>query len=88
MIVAGLLRHHAVDQIARGLKIEHENLRLQQRGLDRLTLAGFVALDQRDQNAERREQPGARSAIGMPTRIGPCPGRPVIDISPPMPCAI
>ena len=32
--------------------------------------------------------PAVRSAIGMPTRTGPWPGRPVIDISPPMPWAI
>ena len=32
--------------------------------------------------------PAERSAIGMPTRIGPPPGAPVIDINPPMPCAI
>ena len=32
--------------------------------------------------------PADRSATGMPTRTGPCPGRPVIDISPPIPCAI
>src|ERR1700730_2199930 len=32
--------------------------------------------------------PALKSAIGMPTRTGPWPGRPVIDISPPMPCAI
>ncbi len=34
------------------------------------------------------KSPAVRSAIGMPTRTGPCPGSPVIDISPPMPCAI
>ena len=32
--------------------------------------------------------PAVRSSIGMPTRIGPRPGSPVIDISPPMPWAI
>ena len=32
--------------------------------------------------------PAVRSSIGMPTRTGPWPGTPVIDISPPMPCAI
>ena len=32
--------------------------------------------------------PAVRSSIGMPTRTGPCPGKPVIDISPPSPCAI
>ncbi len=35
-----------------------------------------------------QSRPAQRSAIGMPTRIGPLPGSPVIDISPPMPCAI
>ncbi len=35
-----------------------------------------------------RKMPAVRSAIGMPTRTGPCPGNPVIDISPPSPCAI
>ena len=34
------------------------------------------------------KMPAPRSATGMPTRTGPWPGRPVIDISPPMPCAI
>ena len=32
--------------------------------------------------------PAVRSSIGMPTRTGPWPGRPVMDISPPMPWAI
>ena len=36
--------------------------------------------------ASRR--PAHKSSIGMPTRTGPWPGRPVIDISPPMPWAI
>ena len=35
-----------------------------------------------------QNSPAERSAIGMPTRTGPWPGMPVIDISPPMPCAI
>ena len=34
------------------------------------------------------KMPAVRSAIGMPTRTGPCPGSPVTDMSPPMPCAI
>src|SRR3979490_3173545 len=33
-------------------------------------------------------RPAHKSSIGMPTRTGPWPGRPVIDISPPMPWAI
>ena len=32
--------------------------------------------------------PAVMSAMAMPTRTGPCPGSPVMDISPPMPCAI
>ena len=60
MIVAGLLRHLAADQIARGLKVEHENLRLQQRRLDRLALAGFLAFEQRGEDAERGEQAGGQ----------------------------
>ena len=32
--------------------------------------------------------PLERSAIGTPTRTGPWPGSPVIDIRPPMPWAI
>ena len=35
-----------------------------------------------------QNKPAVRSATGMPTRTGPWPGNPVIDISPPMPCAI
>src|ERR1051326_4673658 len=31
--------------------------------------------------------PAEVSLIAIPTRTGPCPGRPVIDMSPPMPCA-
>ena len=35
-----------------------------------------------------RKIPAVRSATGMPTRTGPCPCSPVMDMSPPMPCAI
>ena len=35
-----------------------------------------------------QNSPAVRSATGMPTRTGPCPGIPVIDINPPMPWAI
>ena len=35
-----------------------------------------------------QKSPAVRSAIRMPARTGPCPGRPVIDIRPPMPWAI
>ena len=56
MIVAGLPRHHLVDQPARGLKIEREDLRFQKRGLDILTFAGDFTLEERDQNAKRGEE--------------------------------
>ena len=88
MIVAGLLRHFAFDQPARGLEIEHEDLRLQQRGRDLLALAGLLPLEQRDQDAERGEQSGAQVGDRNADAHRPLPGRPVIDISPPMPCAI
>ena len=35
-----------------------------------------------------RNMPAVRSAMGMPTRTGPCPGKPVTDMRPPMPWAI
>ena len=35
-----------------------------------------------------RKIPEHRSAIGMPTRTGPWPGMPVMDMRPPMPWAI
>ena len=44
MVVAGLLRHVLFHQPARGLEIQHENLRLQQRGLHPLAFAGDLAL--------------------------------------------
>ena len=59
MIVAGLLGDLVRLQPARGLEVEHEDLRLQQRGGDPLPFAGNFALVQRRQNAERAEQPGA-----------------------------
>ena len=34
-----------------------------------------------------QNMPADRSAIGMPARMGPRPGSPVIDIRPPRPCA-
>jgi len=87
MIVAGLPRHLTLNQIARGLKVEHEDLGLQKRGFDRLALAGIFPLQQRDENAERGEQPGAQIGKGDAGANGPWPGRPLIDIKPPMPCA-
>ena len=75
MIVAGLLRHLALDQIARGLKVEHENLRLQQRRRHRLPLAGFIAIQQSDHNAERSKQSGGQIGDRNTDAIRPVPRR-------------
>ena len=89
MIVAGLLRHFLGDQPARRLEVEHEDLRLQQRRVEMCWPFFDVS---RSSSAVRmpsaQNSPAVRSATGMPTRTGPCPGNPVIDISPPMPWAI
>ncbi len=53
-----------------------------------LALLRRLAFEQGGENAERAEQSGGQVRDGMPTRTGPWPGRPVIDISPPMPWAI
>ena len=55
MIVAGLLGDFALNQIARGLEVEHENLRLQQRCRDVLALVGLFPFEKRHQNADRGE---------------------------------
>jgi hypothetical protein len=59
MIVPGLSRDLALDQPARCLEIEHENLRLQQRRCDMLPLAGLLALEQRHHDTHGAEQAGA-----------------------------
>src|SRR5262249_24904242 len=59
VIVAGLLWHFGLDQEARRLEVEHEDLRLQERGGDVLALLRLLALEQCHQDAERAEQPGA-----------------------------
>ena len=62
MVVAGLLGDILVHQPARGLEIQHEDLRLQQRGLHPLAFAGNLALEQRGQDAHGAEQP--RGEVG------------------------
>ena len=62
MVVAGLLGDFALHQPARGLEVEHEELRLQQRGLHPLPLARLLALDQRHHDAVRAED--ARAQVG------------------------
>src|SRR5262245_57093361 len=60
VIVAGLFRDLAFDKPARGLEIKHENLGLQQRGLDLLAFVRLLTLQQRDKNAHGAEQPGGK----------------------------
>ncbi len=75
MIVAGLLGYVVIDQPARRLEVQHEHLRLQQRGLDPLALARVLALEQRDQNALRREQAGAQIGDRDADPHGALPGQ-------------
>src|SRR3989442_983888 len=64
MVVARLRRHLAGVQPARGLEIEHEDLRLQERGRHFLPLAGLLALEQRHQDAKRAEETGGEGGDG------------------------
>ena len=58
MIGARLRRHLMIDQPARRLEVEHRDLRLQQRGVHPLPLAGALALDQREQDPLREIHAG------------------------------
>ena len=58
MVVAGLLGDLALHQPARGLEVEHEDLRLDQRGMDPLALAGALAIVQRQHDGLRQQQSG------------------------------
>src|SRR5690348_13045911 len=53
MVVAGLLRDLSRKQPARGLEVQHRDLRGEQRSLYPLPRAGFLPLQQRQQNAHR-----------------------------------
>src|SRR5215213_8891292 len=64
VVVAGLLGDVLFHQPARGLEIQHEDLRLQERGLHPLALAGNVALQQRGENTHGAEQPGGEVGDG------------------------
>ena len=75
MIVAGLARDLALHQPARRLEVEHEDLRLQQRGRDVLALPGFLAFEQRDQNSHGAEQPGAKVGDRDTDAHRPLPGQ-------------
>ena len=62
MVVPGLRRHLLAHQPARGLEVEHGELRFQQRGVHPLALPGGLALDERHENALGEED--ARAEIG------------------------
>ena len=62
MIVAGLLGDLALHQPARGLEVEHEDLRLDQRGVDPLALAGALAIVEREDHRLGQQQ--ARGEVG------------------------
>jgi len=73
VIVAGLFGELMHLQPARGLEVEHEDLRLQQRGRDPLAFAGNVALQQRGQNAHGAEKSGAKISDRNADPHGPWP---------------
>jgi hypothetical protein len=58
MVVAGLARHLAVLEEARGLEVQHEDLRLQQRGLHPAAAPGLLALVERHHHAQRQQVAG------------------------------
>src|SRR5215475_10188515 len=64
MVVASLSGNLARIEPARGLEIEHEDLRLQQRGGNLLALAGLLPLQQRHEDAEGAEQAGGKVGNG------------------------
>ncbi len=64
MVVTGLGRHLLVHQPARGLEVQHEDLRSQQGSLHPLSFAGNLALQQGGENAHGAEQPGGQVGDG------------------------
>ena len=60
VIVARLVRDLAFGQPARRLEIKHEDLRLQERSVEPLPLAGFFPLNECHQHAERAEYAGSQ----------------------------
>ena len=62
MVVAGLLGDLALHQPARGLEVEHEDLRFDQRGVDPLALAGALAIVEREHDRLGEQQ--ARGQVG------------------------
>ena len=88
MVVAGLRRHAALDQVARRLEVHHGDHGLEQRGLHPLPLARPLALGERGQHADRRVDASRESATAIPARTGPWPGKPVTAMRPPIPWAI
>src|SRR3974390_60581 len=60
MIVAGLLGDLVHLQPARGLEVQHEDLRLKERGGDPLAFAGHLALQQRGEDPHGAEEAGGQ----------------------------
>src|SRR5580658_5476188 len=60
MIVAGLARHLAFHQPAAGLEVEHEDLRLQQRGRHPAANPGAFAVEDRHHAAQRQQVAGGQ----------------------------
>jgi hypothetical protein len=85
VVVAGLRRHLAAEQPARALEVEHEYLRLQQRGGDVLALFDLSRSSNATRMPSAQNSPAQRSRSGC-RRTGPArePGR----HQPAMPCAI
>jgi len=59
MVVAGLPRHFLFDEVAGGLEVEHEDLRLQQTRVHPAPDAGAGAVEERHHDAECEQVPGS-----------------------------
>ena len=60
MVIAGLARHLARQQVARRLELHQPNVGLQQRGVDPLAAARALALEQRGQDAVGEHEAGGQ----------------------------
>ena len=74
MVVAGLAGDLAGHQPARGLEVQHEDLRLQQRGVHPAPHAGALAVEQRHQDAQRQQVAGGQVVDRDADAHRPLPG--------------
>ena len=88
MIVAGLCGRIAFVQVARRLEVHQRDLGMQQRAVHPLALARALALQQGQQDADRRVDAGAAVGHGQARAQRSTAGMAVTDISPPMPWMI